>query len=125
MHIYIYIYIYTFKSFTAQATPKTAREKDTRHPSGAGTRLAGAAMRALAPVGAGRVAAVAPCTKPGPRSLGRRDLSNPTCLSIVCCFALLDLCVSSLRRGHANLLCIVPILTDDPRRESIVLFVCR
>ena len=32
---------------------------------------------------------------------------------------LLDLCVSSLRRGHANLLCIVPILTDDPRRESI------
>ena len=39
-----------------------------------------------------------------------------------CCkkelFTLLDLCVSSLRRGHANLLCIVPILTDDPRRES-------
>ena len=33
---------------------------------------------------------------------------------------LLDLCVSSLRRGHANLLCIVPILTDDPRRESKV-----
>ena len=24
----------------------------------------------------------------------------------------LDLCVSSLREGHANLLCIVPILTD-------------
>ena len=23
-----------------------------------------------------------------------------------------------LRRGHANLLCIVPILTDYPRRES-------
>ena len=33
-------------------------------------------------------------------------------------FTLLDLCVSSLRKGHANLLCIVPILTDDPRRES-------
>ena len=31
---------------------------------------------------------------------------------------LLDLCVSSLRRGHANLLCIVSILSDDPRRES-------
>jgi len=31
-----------------------------------------------------------------------------------------DLCVSSLRRGHANLLCIIPILTDDPRRESEV-----
>ena len=33
-------------------------------------------------------------------------------------FTLVGLCVSSLRRGHANLLCIVPILTDDPRRES-------
>ena len=33
-------------------------------------------------------------------------------------FTLLDACVSSLRRGHANLLCIVPISTDDPRRES-------
>ena len=31
---------------------------------------------------------------------------------------LLDLCVSSLRRGHANLLCIVPILSDDPQKES-------
>ena len=30
----------------------------------------------------------------------------------------LDSCVSSLRRGRANLLCIVPMLTDDPRRES-------
>ena len=29
-----------------------------------------------------------------------------------------DLCVSSLRRGQAKLLCIAPILTDDPRRES-------
>merc|ERR1711903_119598 len=36
-------------------------------------------------------------------------------------FTLLDLCVSSLRRGHANLLCIVPILTDDPRRESTMM----
>ena len=31
---------------------------------------------------------------------------------------LLDLWVSSLRRGHANLLCIVPILSDDLRGES-------
>ena len=31
---------------------------------------------------------------------------------------LLDLCVSSLRRGRANLLCIVQTLTDDPRIES-------
>ena len=37
-------------------------------------------------------------------------------------FTPLDLCVSSLRRGHANLLCIVPILTDDPRRESDMMF---
>ena len=28
-------------------------------------------------------------------------------------FTLLDLCVSSLRRGHANLLCIVPILSYE------------
>ena len=31
---------------------------------------------------------------------------------------LFDLCVSSLRRGHAKLLCIVPLLTDGPRKES-------
>ena len=29
-----------------------------------------------------------------------------------------SICVSSLLRGHANLLCIVPMLMDDPRRES-------
>ena len=28
------------------------------------------------------------------------------------------MCVSSLRRGHANLLCIVPIFSDAPRRGS-------
>ena len=33
-------------------------------------------------------------------------------------FTLLAVWVSSLRRGHANLLCIVPMLADDPRRES-------
>jgi hypothetical protein len=31
------------------------------------------------------------------------------------CDTLLDVSVSSLRRGHANLLCIVPILADDPQ----------
>ncbi len=31
---------------------------------------------------------------------------------------LLDLCVSSLRRGHANLLCIVPILTDGQPKQT-------
>ena len=35
-------------------------------------------------------------------------------------FTLLDLCVSSLRRGNANLLCVVQILTDVPRRESVL-----
>ena len=29
------------------------------------------------------------------------------------------ICVSSLRRDHANLLCIVPILTDGFRRSSV------
>ena len=33
-------------------------------------------------------------------------------------FSLLDLRASSLRRGHADLLRIAPILTDDPRGES-------
>ena len=35
-----------------------------------------------------------------------------------CMFTLLDVCVSSLRRGHANHLFMVPIVTNDPRRES-------
>ena len=57
-------------------------------------------------------------------SAGRLAFTNTTSdlASRICTrkklFTLLDLCVSSLRRGHANLLCIVPILTDDPRRES-------
>ena len=29
-----------------------------------------------------------------------------------------DMRASSLRRGHANLLCVVPILSDDPQRKS-------
>ena len=35
-----------------------------------------------------------------------------------CLFAVALLCVSSLRRGRANLLCLAPSLADDPRRES-------
>jgi hypothetical protein len=35
---------------------------------------------------------------------------------------LLGFYVSSLRRGHANLLCIVPILADEPRRESMCMY---
>ena len=44
-------------------------------------------------------------------------LCGALCL-LMLLFTLLDVCVSSLRRGHANPLCIVPMLTDDPRRES-------
>ena len=36
---------------------------------------------------------------------------------------ILDFCVSSLRRVHANLLCIVPILTDDLQR-GLVVYLC-
>ena len=42
--------------------------------------------------------------------------SNPCLFLQTKMFTLLDLCVSSLRRGHANILCIVPSLTDDPRK---------
>ena len=35
---------------------------------------------------------------------------------------LLELCVSSLRRGHANLLCIVPILNDVPKYIILIDF---
>ena len=50
-----------------------------------------------------------------PGNLPGRNSAGPSKKKLC---TLLDLCVSSLRRGHANLLCIVPILTDDPRRES-------
>ena len=56
-----------------------------------------------------RVSGMAPTLQGGSSKRNKKKL-----------FTLLDLCVSSLRRGHANLLCIVPILTDDPRRESRV-----
>ena len=50
-------------------------------------------------------------------------LNRPSCVCLND-FTLLDLCVSSLRRGHANLLCIVHCLTGNPRRESFCLFKC-
>ena len=49
---------------------------------------------------------------------GARDLRHKCVVGLL--FTLLELCVSSLRRGHANSFCIVPMLTDDPRRESNV-----
>ena len=45
------------------------------------------------------------------------DLSWPRAGHLKQLFTLLDLCVSSLRRGHGNLLCIVPSLPGDPRRD--------
>ena len=49
-------------------------------------------------------------------SLFRRwDKDSLSSLQLI---TLLDLRVSSLRRGHINILCIVPNLKDDPRRES-------
>ena len=50
-------------------------------------------------------------------------IHNNTCYSLLMC-TLLDVCVLSLRRGSANLLCIAPILTDDHRRESNVRDAC-
>ena len=41
-------------------------------------------------------------------------------ISLIIC-SLIDLCVSSLRRVHAKIICIVPSLTDDPGRESYFL----
>ena len=58
----------------------------------------------------------------------KRGRRTSTASSLPFLLTLLDLRVSSLRRGHANIICIVPILTDDPRRESneqfTVLCVC-
>ena len=45
------------------------------------------------------------------------DLSWPRAGHPKQLFTLLDSCVSSLRRGHGNLLCIIPSLPDDPRRD--------
>ena len=52
-----------------------------------------------------------------PRARGVRHLLK-SIIMIIKVFTLLDVCMSSVRRGHANLLCIVPILSDDPRGES-------
>ena len=49
-----------------------------------------------------------------PLRLELRDLKKKKMLEL-----LLELCVSSLRRGHANLLCIVPILTYARRRHNV------
>ena len=72
------------------------------------------------------------CVDPCPQACAKADRGavrestrEPSHVHVSTCqrkkkmFTLLDLCVSSLRRGHANLLCIVPILTDDPRRGSV------
>ena len=43
---------------------------------------------------------------------------HPSVGTEVLLFTLLDLCVSSFCSGHANILCIVPMLIDDPLRKS-------
>ena len=48
-------------------------------------------------------------TAPDRREINTLLLASPTTKLV----ALFDLCVSSLRKSHANLLCIVPIVTDD------------
>ena len=59
------------------------------------------------------------CTRLHPMSVASKSrTSKKVRVAHLELFTLLDVCVSSLRRGHANILCIVPILTDDPRRES-------
>ena len=65
-------------------------------------------------------------TRPTPRCIrGTLDPSHAPGMPTPCTqtaslkvLTLLDVCVSSLHRGHANFLSIVRILTDDPRRES-------
>ena len=52
---------------------------------------------------------------PRPRSSTRAQQNAVNTDKVL--FTLLDLRASSLRRGHANLRCIVPILTEDPRKE--------
>ena len=52
------------------------------------------------------------------RRLLNSELSEYLIVHHISLFTILDVCVSSLRRGHANIIFIVPSLTDDPRRES-------
>ena len=85
-------------------------------PAGAGSARSGPARAKLSRPGPARAGPARPGrSRPGPTSLRP---AGPLSKKL---FTLFDLCVSSLRRGHANLLCIVPILTDDPRRESVSL----
>ena len=67
----------------------------------------------------GKIKQASGSTQKVPLSKNMKFAVTPLVLTqIAPLFTLLDLCVASLRRGHANLLCIVPILTDNPRRES-------
>lgn len=94
------------------------------------SRLAGAPLQ---PRGAWRLAAAAQQTHLSPACANPTDRLDPTDRAAEVLDRLearaqvrggrgkksigpfLEQCVSSLRRGHANLLCIVPILTDAPK----------
>ena len=62
-----------------------------------------------------------PFSSPSPTT-GNRESSSRSrdsqCHSRIINCLHFSICASSLRRGHANLLCTVPVLIDDPRRES-------
>ena len=79
-------------------------------PNGRGTRLRTRRSQVQAPVAPPR-----PVISARNRAAKRAQEGFRGTKNLV---TLLDLCVSSLRRGHANLLCIVPILSDDLRGES-------
>ena len=65
-----------------------------------------------------------PAGTPSSGPAGRSSSSSARCFAVDIAPAgssttFLDVCASSLRMGQANLLCFVPIFTDDPRRESV------
>ena len=70
-----------------------------------------------------RLVAAALQGRPQLRDVGRLCSAGLSFSRVAC--TLLYVRVSSLRRGHANLLCIVPIIMDAPRRESTFLQGCR
>ena len=100
IYIYIYIYIQPHTCIYIYTYRETERDRE-REICASGGGAEAACRRGTLPLPGG-----ARC---GALSHAFHQLST-----------LLDLCVSSLRRGHANLLRIVPSLTDDPRMESDV-----
>ena len=96
---------------TPQAGPVKPARRPTLNPQVAGSSPGlGATRVASPPLTAGKPRGKSSC-----QAACCEQARRPGTKNLV---TLLDLCVSSLRRGHANLLCIVPILSDDLRGES-------